>query len=489
MQPLSQFGSASMMLISLSVLAVIVLICFWSLYQNSKKRQFLNYQLQLAQDKEQALQRELAVANQQKLVQFERLATIEAQLHEEQILTAQQETQITHLKELEHDKLALQRESDEYQELLVNANQHITELEVRFSSERKMSEEKSLLFSQARDQLKQDFQYLANKIFEDRAQSFDKDSRASLNHLLVPLREQIVDFKRKVEDVYDKETRDRQALYQQIDHLKQLNQQMSQDALNLTKALKGDSKVQGNWGEVILERILEESGLRKGFEFETQVSLTAQNKRYQPDVIIRLPQEKDMIIDSKVSLTGYERYQSESEQANKEKYLIEHVQSLRNHIRGLSNKSYEQLESINTLDFVMLFVPIEGAFLLALEHDKGLFRYAMQRNIVLVSPSTLLITLRTVKNIWRFDQQNQNAQVIANRGAELYDKFVGFVESMDDLGKHLVRAQTAYDNSYKRLSTGKGNLVSQADALTKLGVNGKKKLANDILQVGAQQDS
>jgi len=482
MQPLYELGTASVLFVALAVMAIIVFVCVYSLYQSAKKRQYLNYQLQLLQDKEQALQHELNALNQQKLVQYERLTKVEAQLHEEQILTAQQETKITHLKELEHDKLALQRESDEYQELLVNANQHITELEVRFSSERKMSEEKSLLFSQARDQLKQDFQYLANKIFEDKANSFDKDSRTSLNHMLVPLREQIVDFKKKVEDVYDKETRDRQALYQQIDHLKQLNQQMSQDALNLTQALKGDSKVQGNWGEVVLERILEESGLRKGFEFETQVSVTANNKRYQPDVIIRLPQEKDMIIDSKVSLTGYERYRSESEQANKEKYLIEHVQSLRNHIRGLSNKSYEQLESINTLDFVMLFVPIEGAFLLALEHDKSLFRYAMQRNIVLVSPSTLLITLRTVKNIWRFDQQNQNSQVIANRGAELYDKFVGFIESMDDLGKHLVRAQTAYDSSYKRLSTGKGNLVSQADALTKLGVNGKKKLANEILQ-------
>jgi DNA recombination protein RmuC len=481
---LSELNIQSVIIGGLAAFFVAMLLLLWSWYLNNKQRQQLNFRLQLQQDRERNIQQQLESQRQQNLKLQQRSVSVEQLLHQEQVINAQLNEKIVAFENSEIHKREIQQSLVDCKELLEAAKRHITELEVRLSSERQISEEKSQLFNQARDQLKQDFQHLANQIFEDKTSNFSKDSRESIAHILNPLREQLGDFKRKVEDVYDKETRDRQALYQQIDHLKALNQQMSQDAINLTNALKGDNKVQGNWGELILERILEESGLRKGYEYETQVSLTQEGKRYQPDVIVRLPEDKDMIIDAKVSLIGYEKY-CNTRDSSREQFLVEHVQSIRNHIRGLSNKAYEKLENIRTLDFVLLFVPVEGAFLLALEHDQSLFRYAFQRNIILVSPTTLLVTLRTVQNIWRFEQQNQNAQAIANRGAELYDKFVNFVESMDDLGKHLDRAQTAYDESYKRLSTGKGNLVNQAVALTKLGVNGKKTLPNKL----AQQES
>jgi len=473
-----------------AVLAFVIALAFlfWSLYSSAKARQNLLFKLKLQQSREQNISQQLDAQRDQNQKLQQRMLSVEQLLHQEQVINAQQGEKISVFENSEIEKQHIQQELAQHRDLLAAANNQITQLDTRLVSERKINEEKSALFNQARDQLKQDFAHLANQIFEDKTTRFSKDSRESIGNILNPLREQLGDFKRKVEDVYDKETRDRQALYQQIEHLKQLNQQMSQDAINLTQALKGDSKVQGNWGEVILERVLEESGLRKGHEYETQVSLNAEGKRYQPDVIVRLPDEKDMIIDAKVSLTGYERYCSGGDSAEREQYLIEHVQSIRNHVRGLGQKAYEKLEGIRTLDFVLMFVPVEGAFLLALEHDQSLFRYAFQRNIILVSPTTLLVTLRTVQNIWRFEQQNQNAQAIAKRGGELYDKFVSFVESMDDLGKHLDRAQGAYDESYKRLSTGKGNLVKQAVSLSKLGVSGKKQLPSALTQ-SIEQDT
>ncbi|MBQ0756303.1 MAG: DNA recombination protein RmuC, partial [Amphritea sp.] len=309
-----------------------------------------------------------------------------------------------------------------------------------------------------------------------------------LGSLLTPLKDQLGEFKRKVEDVYDKEAKDRRSLYEQITHLKELNQQMSVDAVNLTNALKGESKTQGNWGEVILERVLEQSGLRKGYEYETQVSLNEEGQRYMPDVIIRLPDDKDVIVDAKVSLTAYEQYCSTDETVLQDRALTEHLQSIRNHIRGLSEKAYQNLEGVRSLDFVLMFIPVEGAFLLALQQDKELFSSAYERNIILVSPSTLLVTLRTINNIWRYERQNRFAQEIAHRGGELHDKFVGFVESLDDVGRHLGRTQNAFDTAHKRLSSGRGNLVNQAASLHKLGVKNKKELDKTLAQSASESD-
>ena len=405
---------------------------------------------------------------------------LETQLHQQQLKEVQYQERLSYLEKLESklenklDNLEFDR-SDLREQLAIRQAQ-VAELEARLHADRESAEEKLTLLAEARDQLKQEFQNLANQIFDEKSQRFSESSRKEMGMLLTPLRDQIGDFKRRVEDVYDREAKDRRALHTEISQLKRLNVQMSQDAINLTQALKGESKTQGNWGEIILERVLEESGLRKGHEYEVQVSLKDQQQRYQPDVIVHLPDGKDVIIDSKVSLTAYEQYCSSDDAQFRLQQRKAHTVSLQNHIRGLGDKAYQKLEGVRSLDFVLMFVPIEGAFLLALEHDPELFRFAFERNIMLVSPTTLLVTLRTIQNIWRYEHQSQNAQEIAKRGADLYDKFVGFVESIEDIGKHLSRAQQAYDVSFSRLSSGRGNLIQQAVALHGLGVSGKKVL-------------
>ncbi|MGB0468838.1 MAG: DNA recombination protein RmuC [Pontibacterium sp.] len=422
----------------------------------------------------------------------QKLSATQAQLADRNESHAELETRLQertgHLRQLEQRFNSSQLQQEDTRRELATRNEHFAELETRLETERQAHTDKLKALEEARDQLTSEFQNLANKIFDEKAAKFSQVSQEGLGHILNPLRDQLGDFKKRVEDVYDKEAKDRRSLHEQISQLKHLNQQMSDDAVNLTQALKGESKTQGNWGEVILERVLEESGLRRGHEFEVQVSLVRENKRYQPDVIVRLPDQKDVIVDAKVSLTAYEQYCS-GEEAERQRLLREHLQSLRNHIKGLGEKSYESLEGVRSLDFVLLFVPIEGAFHLALENDPALFREAFDRNIMLVSPATLLVTLRTIHNIWRYEYQSRNAQDIARRGGELHDKFVGFVESIDDIGRHLSRAQQAYDTAHKRLSSGRGNLVNQAAMLNKLGAGGKKKLPGSLLDAAKEADA
>lgn len=412
----------------------------------------------------------------------ERQRQSDQRVHLLQLKEMQYEERLTALGKLEDRIENVEYDRNDLREQLSIRQAQVAELQTRLNADHEASEEKLRLLTEARDQLRQEFQNLANQIFDEKSQRFSEASRQEMGLLLTPLREQIGDFKRRVEDVYDRETKDRQALHAEINQLKTLNQQMSQDAINLTQALKGENKTQGNWGEVVLERVLEESGLRKGHEYQIQVSLRDQGQRYQPDVIVHLPDGKDVIVDSKVSLTAYEQYCSCKNESLRNQHLRTHTLSLRNHIRGLSEKAYQKLEGVRSLDFVLMFVPVEGAFLLALENDSELFRYAFERNIMLVSPATLLVTLRTIQNIWRYEHQSQNAQEIAKRGAELYDKFVGFVESLEEVGKHIGRAQQAYDLSYSRLSSGRGNLVQQAVALNSLGVNGKKELPKQLVE-------
>lgn len=428
----------------------------------------------IAQDKQQYLEEELQASHvsvRELELEQVRLQQIELQLQRAEGQLSEQQEQI-----------------DNQQRLLSQRQAQVAELESRLDTEREAQSEKLRLLTEARDQLKSEFQNLANKIFEEKSEKFTSANKDSLGSLLTPLREQLGEFKRKVEDVYDKEAKDRRSLYEQIHQLKELNQQMSTDAVNLTNALKGESKTQGNWGEVILERVLEQSGLRKGYEYEVQVSLTEEGQRYQPDVIIRLPDDKDVIVDAKVSLTAYEQFCSSDDPALQDKALAEHIQSLRNHVRGLGDKSYQSLEGVRSLDFVLMFVPVEGAFLLALQQDQDLFSFAYERNIILVSPATLLVTLRTINNIWRYERQNRYAQEIARRGGELHDKFVGFVEALDDVGRHLGRTQAAYETAHKRLASGRGNLVNQAAALHKLGVKNKKELDKKLTETAAESD-
>lgn len=329
--------------------------------------------------------------------------------------------------------------------------------------------------------LKTQFSHLAQQALEQKSQVFAQENQKSIDALLAPLKAQLGDFKQQVQHSHDVETKQRHQLQHEIHGLKQLNQQMAQDAINLTKALKGDNKQQGNWGEIILERILQESGLRDGHEYQTQSQhRNDDGKAYRPDVIVHLPDNKDIIIDSKVSLTGYERYFSSDDKLERQMALKEHIQSLRSHVKELGQKDYHQLNGIRTLDYVLLFIPIEPAFLLAIEHEPNLISYALDHNIMLVSPTNLLVALRTINNLWRIDQQNKNAQVIAQKASKLYDKIRLFSDDLLAVSSHINKANQSVESAIKKLSTGKGNVISQVQAFEQLGVEIKKPIASQL---------
>lgn len=356
----------------------------------------------------------------------------------------------------------------------------VMDLDARLQTSRRETEEKVKLLQDAREQLKLEFQSIAQKLFDDKSERFSQQSKSSLGELLNPLKEQLGDFKKKIEDVYDKETRDRVSLFNEIVALKDLNSKMSAEALNLTRALKGDSKAQGNWGEMVLEKVLEASGLQKGREYETQGQYSNDDgQRLRPDVIVHLPDSKHIVIDAKVSLVAWERYSAE-EEGGQAVHLQAHIESIKSHIRELSHKNYQDLYGINTPDYVLMFVPIEPAFLKALETDPELFAQAFQRNIMLVCPSTLLVSLKTIHNIWRYEYQNRNALEIARQAGSLHDQFVLFAESLQDVGDKIGKAQQAYDTAHKRLVSGKGNLVRRIEQLEVLGAKARKKIPESL---------
>ncbi len=367
-----------------------------------------------------------------------------------------------------------------------------TQLEAQaasFKQEQLANSEKMALLESAESRLQQQFENLANKIFEQKAEKFDLNSKTKLESLLVPLKDKIDGFKQQVSDHYVKEGQERASLKTEILGLKELNQQITNDAAALTRALKGDNKQQGNWGEVVLERILQESGLREGHEFETQVSLkNEEGKSYQPDVVVHLPDDKDIVIDSKVSLSGYERYFNEQDSDSaRQVYLNEHVASLRNHIKELGKKDYHQLKGLKTLDYVLMFVPIEPAFLLAVDQAPELIKLALDNNVMLVSPTNLLVALRTVNNIWQYEYQNQNAQKIATKAAKLYEKFHGFVTDMEKVGKAIDSVQKNYDGAMNKLTTGNANIVKQVENFKSLGVQTNKNLDSQLVEKALQE--
>ena len=354
-------------------------------------------------------------------------------------------------------------------------------------NEAALAEQRQLL-EQTRKAMAEQFENLANRIFEEKQQMFVRRSEDSLRKSLDPLERQLGDFRKRVEHVYDRENAERNSLMGQIKALREQTQRISDEALNLTSALKGDRKIQGNWGEVVLERLLEESGLQKGREYETQVTITSDGRRRQPDVIVRLPEHKDLIIDSKVSLVDYERYSSAESDEERAQALKQHVSSLRAHITGLNKKAYEQLEGVRTLDFVFIFVPIEAAYMLAMQADPELFRFAYEKQIVLVSPTSLMATLRTVENIWRYEKQNKNAEKIAAEAGKLHDQFSMVLESLDELGDRIRQADTAFQQTYKRLATGRGNAVKRIDSLRKLGAKTRKQIDVDLREKAEASD-
>jgi DNA recombination protein RmuC len=362
-------------------------------------------------------------------------------------------------------------------------------LQTKITEERKASEDKLKLLQQTEVKMTKEFENLANRIFEEKHEKFSKVSKTNIESILTPMREQLTSFRARVDHVYDQENKERASLLTEINQLKLLNERIGTDALNLTKALKGDSKMRGNWGEMQLERLLEESGLSKGREYEIQVSLHDEaGKRFQPDVVISLPEKKAVVVDSKVSLVAYEQYHTADSDAERQRQLKNHIASLRNHIRELSAKNYDELIGVNSLDLVIMFVPIEPALLLAFEHEPNLFTEAFNHKILLVSPSTLMATLQIINNIWRYEHQNINAQQIATDAGRLHDHFVLFIEALEQVGAQLGKATESYELAHKRLTSGKGNLVGRTVKLQKLGAKTKKALDNQLLEAAALED-
>jgi DNA recombination protein RmuC len=364
-----------------------------------------------------------------------------------------------------------------------NSRQDIREAKLitLLTNERKHAAEKLQLLEDAREELRLQFAGLAQQIFDEKSARFSELNREKLDAILQPFNHQLTALKQEINEIYRNDSRERISLKSEIVQLRDLNQQVNREAVNLTRALKSDTKAQGNWGELVLERVLERSGLRRGLEYETQGGFRDNNNRLlKPDVIVHLPQGKDIIIDSKVSLVSWEKYVNSEEEHERTRHLTGMTRAIREHIAVLSNKNYPELIGIHSLDFVLMFMPIEAAFSTAFEQDDTLFSEALNKNIIIVTPTTLLATLRTVENIWQFEHQSKNSLEIARRAGIMYDKFRGFIEEMEKIGKQLATCHSTYDDALLKLTRGRGNLVAQAEQLKELGIQVKKDIPKSI---------
>ena len=378
--------------------------------------------------------------------------------------------------------LALSRRSALVEEAAQLRSQ-LAGLDATLAAERAAQEEKLALLDDARDRMTHQFRALANDILEEKSRRFAEQNQTNLGQLLDPLKTRLQEFQSKVDQVYVQESKDRSALAQQVTSLLEMNQRLAAEAKDLTQALKGSTKAQGDWGEVVLERILEAAGLRRDQEYTLQETIAREDAtRARPDVILHLPGNRKLVVDAKVSLLDYGTYSSSADEALRKHAAARHCTSLREHIRDLAARNYHHLPGLETLDFVILFVPIEPAFLLALETDSNLWVNAWEKNILLVSPSTLLFVVRTVAHLWRQEEQARNVQQIAERGAELYDKFAGFVDDLSKLGARIEQTRTAYDAAFDKLTRGRGNLVRQVEMLRALGVQPTRRLPRQLTQ-------
>ncbi len=344
-------------------------------------------------------------------------------------------------------------------------------------------EKQKIEFEELQKKFTTEFENIANKILKQNSQEFTQVNQRNIGEILNPLKEKIKTFEEKVENTYQKGIKDQTDLKAEIKKLTELNTKISEEANNLTNALKSDSKKQGNWGEMVLERVLERSGLVKGQEYDTQTSTrNEQGDLIRPDVIVKLPENKHIIVDSKVSLVAYEAFVNMDDPDNKNALLKQHVDSIKNHVKGLSEKNYQNATLFDTPDFVLLFMPMESAFSVAIQHDPDLFNFAWEKKIVIVSPTTLLATLRTIASIWKHEKQTQNALEIARQGGALYDKFVGFLKDLEDLGTQINRVSKTYDEAKNKLGEGRGNLIKQVETLKKLGAKASKSIPENLLE-------
>jgi len=443
--------------------------------QETERRLLLQSTEQLRQDRDRLAQQ--LTSQQQTQQQQERELR---QLHGASAAAQEKLTQLDHWR-----SEATQLNNELRNQLEINSAQEaeLREVTIRLEESRLAAEEKQRLLINSEQRLNAQFENLANRIFENSNRRVDEQNRQSLDGLLSPLREQLDGFRRQVQEGFGQEARERHTLSHEIRSLQQLNAQMAQEAINLTKALKGDNKMQGNWGEVVLSRVLEASGLREGHEYETQVNIQLeQNGRMQPDVIVRLPQGKDVVIDAKMTLVAYERYFNGEDEVTREAAVSEHIASVRSHIRLLSRKDYQQLPGLRSLDYVLMFIPVEPAFLVAIDRQPELINEALSQNIMLVSPTTLLVALRTINNLWRYEHQSRHAQRIADRAARLYDKMRLFVDDMSAMGQNLDKAQESYRQAMKKLAEGRGNLIAQAEGFRQMGVPIKRPINPHLVE-------
>jgi DNA recombination protein RmuC len=383
---------------------------------------------------------------------------------------------------LKEDKLKLQNELDELRINYMNERDKVIKSEENLLAQREKQVQQELYIAELQQRFRVEFENIASKLLEEKSAKFTEHNKVHLDIILNPLKENIKAFEEKVEKVYKSESDERNVLKGVISELMSQSKQIQEDASNLTKALKGDSKKQGNWGEVILERILERSGLVRDREYRIQASLlNTDGIRFQPDVIIDLPDDKHIIVDAKVSLVAYERLVGAENDEDREVYLKHHILSIKTHIQSLSGKNYHDLYQINSPDFVMLFIPIESSFGIAVQQDTELFNFAWDRKVVIVSPSTLLATLRTISSIWKQERQNRNVLEIARLSGSMYDKFVGFLTDMESIGKNIKQTQDAYDKALNKLSTGSGNLSNTSERIKKLGAKATKQIDTKFL--------
>ena len=439
-----------------------------------------------------ALEKEQLLAHSQ--VQQDRLQRLGEALHEAKTaqalaVAAQQNSQEQQQEKQAQITLAQQNQARQAQHITALQSQlservsQLKQAQLGHQKDQENLEEKLQLLNENKIQLKQEFENLSHKIFEDKHKQFNQTSKEGLSHLLNPFKEQLEGLRKKVDDVYVSESKDRAALKSQIGELHNLNKQITEEAASLARALRGDKKTQGNWGELVLETVLEKSGLRAGEEFVREKSFSnAEGKRLRPDIIINLPEAKHIVVDAKVSLNAYTDYVHADNEADSLRFLKRHIDAVRTHIKTLADKSYAKLPGINSPDFVFLFMPIEPAFMVAFEHDDKLFNDAFEQRIVVVTPTTLLASLRTVSSLWSIERQNKSAKQLAEQAAKIHDKLVGFVESMEKVGTQLNTVQGTYDKAWSQLKEGRGNLISQAHKFKDLGVRMKKDMPKHVLE-------
>jgi DNA recombination protein RmuC len=462
-------------------LFLISVIAFYFSRQSIKARHEMavleaSFQLQ----HEQSIRNDSALESLQGIQQQN--AELSQQLAELQSLKGSAEQLTNQLQHLHVQIVEKDEQLEQLRQGLSQSQSKSAELMVELEMEKTSAHEKLALLESAKVQLSNEFKVLANQIFESKQAQFTQHSQSTMDAMLKPMQGSLEAFKSRVELVHKEDLEGRASLSEQLKQLHSLNNQMSEDAHNLTKALKGDSKTQGNWGELILERLLERSGLTEGVEFDREKSFTDESgKRLRPDVIINLPDSKHIVIDSKVSLVHYESALNSDSESKKVSALKSHLQSLKNHIDTLASKRYEHLEQLNAPDFVLMFIPVEGAYLMAIEADPSIFENAFEKRVAVVTPTTLFTTLKTIEQLWRYEKQSENTLKLIKRAAEVHDKFVGFVESFEKVGKQLQTAQSSYDLARKQMISGNGNLVRQAEMLKDLAGKTKKEIPVHLL--------